>query len=588
MTAASNRSVIDESDYQKCGEIMVATTGMFVMKCLHCPCNNIFKRLQSFMRHVHQQHSDKIKFQSNAASDLMVFAVEELVNRTLCDVDESEESGVAEDDMKWSEDEDDEEIVNNRAMKFRSLFQKGKQSNDKDIAGTQGRNKINKKPALANMSILNALEDCDVSMNFVENLDATIVENIDEEEVGEEKERKDCSKNQEIKDDESFKETDEDKESTSNRSQQNEDDNIDNGDGNDDDDDCDMNSTLMKRIQLDLDSENEDSMETRNKDEISKDTTDEQAEKGLAENSTSDEDDQNATLTEDVIKATINSSSTSNKTELESPNKSSKSSNDREKKTDSSNQTKKGGLKSLLRGLDDLEDVDDLIDNIDDSIMITAKGQQEEEEDERLQDEEKPTEENKSAESKLETSKNFKELEESTECLSKMLTKEKGVPQKKVSDLELQLMADLGLDEEDLEDCLNNTYMPENTESAEKSLIVEDKDVTKSKIAECLLNDEDDAKPPSNNMKEPKAAIKSRTPKAMESKELQQNNCTNDSDDISSGNKITPTSRKCRRSNSKTPKNLKKTIEKAACDEGNFYSKMSSTLVIQSNIHLHN
>ncbi|XP_073846377.1 uncharacterized protein [Musca autumnalis] len=415
-----NQTVIDESEFMSCGEIMVAGSGKIAMKCQFCKCKP-FTRLQSFMRHVYQTHNDRIKFKSNA--DFMVYAVEELVNRTLREVDDSEESGVAEDDFKWSDDDEDE-IVERKSSVFKALCQKaengerrggGKQSAKKKVAETALVNDsilnalkecdvtLNledatlddtlcmknaesvKGAALANMSILNALEDCDVSLNFVEDLDETVVEK--EEEKEEEEENKKSEVVGEARSSESA--------------------------NTDNEEDCDMNSTLLKRIQMDLELEADchgDSKTNKNKKSKLKELLEE--DENQQDEMSSEEDELNATLTEN------------------------NASNEGDK---SNNSSKKSGLKNLLSGLEGLEDVDDLLDNIEYSIMIPIT---------------------KDADNDSEKERKEKmEVEEQS-------VKDTNL-QKRKSILELKLMADLDMDELDLEDCLNSSVMPNENATTE-------------------------------------------------------------------------------------------------------------------------
>uniref|UniRef100_A0A1I8PD29 C2H2-type domain-containing protein n=1 Tax=Stomoxys calcitrans TaxID=35570 RepID=A0A1I8PD29_STOCA len=379
-----NHTQIDETEFQSVGQIMVAPNGMFAMKCMCCKIsNNNFTRLQSFLRHIHQFHGDTIKFQSNA--DLMVYAVEELVNRSVCDTDESEESGVAEDDLK-SEDDDDDYTVWNRSMAVKTMMTQGKgRPNVKQIVAGVKDVEV-KGAALANMSILNALEDCDVSLNFVENLDETLIET----KVEENKDKNDSEGNEKELEKEEKGELEKD--------------------------DYDMDTTLLRRIKMDMELDNDECEQENKKDfKSSKETA---VNKELMD----EEEDLNVTLTEDNMQKRPNTSNNTNR-----PQDMSKV---------SANSNKAVGLKSLLSGLEDLDDVDDLLDNFEDSLICQAE------------------------DSELEN-KNSKEMEEDFDLAAGKKSLKESTSQKRKSIIELELMKDLDLDDIDLDDCLDNSVIEE-------------------------------------------------------------------------------------------------------------------------------
>ncbi|XP_075165874.1 teflon [Haematobia irritans] len=385
MHSALNNTKIDENEFQDVGKVMVATNGIFAIKCIHCKNNNnTFTRWQCFMRHVHQLHGDQIKFQANA--DLMVYSVEELVNRTTCEVYESEESGVAEDDLKSSDEDDaDDDIIERRSKAFKSMLSqghgKGRPSSDKSHSKKVG--------ALANMSILNALEDCDISLNLVENLDKTLVNDSDSKENEESVEKSKPKENEE--DHHMDKEGDES---------------------------C-MDTTLLKRIALECGLDGTEEANTKE----CYDVTHEENKKQVENLSNDETSDQNVTLTEDNKVETLNTLSNSNKCQ---------------------------GLKNLLSGLEDLEDVDDLLDNIDDSVM------HEKDENNLILDTHDTTENHKD-----QAKDNTLDIKGNAENSSKAID-EKSKYLKRKSILELQLMADLDLDDIDIDDCLEKTYIEGN------------------------------------------------------------------------------------------------------------------------------
>ncbi|XP_023306151.2 putative leucine-rich repeat-containing protein DDB_G0290503 [Lucilia cuprina] len=167
---------VNMMEYQKCGQIMVASKrNKFIMSCNFC--RHTFKQLQAFMRHLQLQHQDQLEF-VKPAKEVEVYAVEELMNQTSTsctpDVD-SEESNMAEEDSKWLREED---------MKW---LNEGVEPKDTVIKEeTKTANKEKESLDLANMSILKALEDCDVSFNLMEKLNSTTC--VDQEEEDGEKE----------------------------------------------------------------------------------------------------------------------------------------------------------------------------------------------------------------------------------------------------------------------------------------------------------------------------------------------------------------------------------------------------------------
>ena len=153
------------NEYQKCGEIMVAVKeNKFAMACSFC--SDTFTQLQSFMRHLQLQHNDKLPFNR----EVEVYAVEELLSQTIasCTTEQGNEKVLLQDedntswlkDMKWLE----EGVIHN------SLKQ--------DIEVSESDN------GLENISILKALEDCDISPNFLEDMNTTLSDIGDEEENG--------------------------------------------------------------------------------------------------------------------------------------------------------------------------------------------------------------------------------------------------------------------------------------------------------------------------------------------------------------------------------------------------------------------
>ncbi|XP_037821701.1 myosin-2 heavy chain [Lucilia sericata] len=159
---------VNMGEYQKCGQIMVASKrNKFIMSCNFC--RHTFKQLQGFMRHLQLQHHDQLVF-VKPTKEVEVYAIEELMNQTTTscapDVD-SEESNMSVEDSKWLGDED---------MKWlnEGVVPKDKQSKeDKVIKDNKAENEEEDTLGLANMSILKALEDCDVSFNLMDKLNST-------------------------------------------------------------------------------------------------------------------------------------------------------------------------------------------------------------------------------------------------------------------------------------------------------------------------------------------------------------------------------------------------------------------------------
>ncbi|XP_075169596.1 uncharacterized protein LOC142241690 [Haematobia irritans] len=380
MDSTINRTVINDTEFRSIGEVLVATDGIFAIKCKSC--KNTTYRWQTFMRHVHQFHGNEIKFQTNA--NFMVYSVEELVSlKDTCEIDESEESGVAEDDLKWSDDEDD--IVERQSMAFRSMLDqgigKGRYANAKN--DNYDVEKI-KSVTLANMSILNAFEDCDVSLNFVENLDETLVDETKSNEDGQNNQRNGHLLSNEIKE---------------NRDHVGE-------DGND----SFMNSTLLKQIELECDLDEQEHT-------IPKD------ENHVGNASIEKNFDQNVSRSEANKEQSSNNVSKSNKC---------------------------GGLKSLLGGLDDLGNVDDLLESIDDSVVI-------------------PNEKNDLISDILEFDGDQRQPKKTS--IDTLITKdmiEISKSPKGKSMMALQLMADLDLDDLDIGNCLEGISMVEEKNATTK------------------------------------------------------------------------------------------------------------------------
>lgn len=125
------------NEFEKCGEIMVAVKdNKFAMVCSFCL--DTFAQLQSFMRHLQMQHNDKLRF----PRELDIYAVEELLSQT----------------------------ANSSAIEF---VEENNTNPIKCFEVTEVRTD-EKENNLGNLSILKALEDCDVSVNLLENMDITI------------------------------------------------------------------------------------------------------------------------------------------------------------------------------------------------------------------------------------------------------------------------------------------------------------------------------------------------------------------------------------------------------------------------------
>ncbi|KAM7345974.1 uncharacterized protein ACRADG_012023 [Cochliomyia hominivorax] len=158
--------MINKTDYQNCGEIMVAVKkNKFAMSCKFCP--ELFTQLQTFMRHLQLLHNNELEFVKQA-KEVEVYAVEELMNQTIAssapDI-ESEESNFAEEDTKWLNEQDMNWLQNGVEPKRDEKLPNQDGKND-EMQADQGL-------SLANMSILKALEDCDVSFNLMDDFNST-------------------------------------------------------------------------------------------------------------------------------------------------------------------------------------------------------------------------------------------------------------------------------------------------------------------------------------------------------------------------------------------------------------------------------